>query len=73
MTLGRAPRLLMALPRRACCWPIGHLDDPGFRWCGREAVLGHAYCDEHLRRSLVRLHSLHRNISTPAGGFVRES
>ena len=30
-----------------CMWPIGHPNEPGFRFCGKGALTGKPYCQEH--------------------------
>jgi GcrA cell cycle regulator len=36
----------------ACCWPIGEVKSPAFRFCGSPAViLGKPYCAEHCARA----------------------
>ncbi len=30
-----------------CMWPIGHPNEPGFRFCGKPALAGKPYCQEH--------------------------
>ena len=30
-----------------CMWPIGHPNEPGFRFCGKSALSGKPYCQEH--------------------------
>ena len=30
-----------------CMWPIGHPNEPGFRFCGQPALAGKPYCQEH--------------------------
>lgn len=49
--LERAARLL---PRPGTCkWPIGHVGDPDFHYCGEAPVPGAAqpYCEHHLGQS----------------------
>lgn len=40
--------------RRACCWPIGHPGQTGFRFCA-DPTDGRVYCPEHLAVAYVRV------------------
>lgn len=37
----------------ACQWPHGHPGQPGFHFCGKNAVAGKPYCGEHTARAYV--------------------
>ncbi len=45
-------RLLLDLPRRACVWPIGDIEDAAFRWCSASCAPGSAYCSKHREASI---------------------
>jgi hypothetical protein len=52
MTLSRAARLLLDLPRGYCRWFSRHdLNDERFTWCGEPAQPGKPYCARHQRRA----------------------
>lgn len=36
-------------PERKCCWPLGELRTPEFRFCGDPVTRPNPYCDEHWR------------------------
>lgn len=38
---------LVDLKPTSCRWPEGDPKDPDFHFCGKEAVPGKSYCDEH--------------------------
>jgi GcrA cell cycle regulator len=40
---------VLALQPWACKWPIGDPHRPGFTFCGRPALEGEVYCDQHCR------------------------
>ena len=62
-------RKIHAVPRRSysstahgssCLWPIGDPREPGFHFCGGQAVPGKPYCAEHVARAYV--HRTHDDI-----------
>jgi len=38
---------ILNLTERMCRWPIGDPKKPGFRFCGRPAIAGLPYCQDH--------------------------
>ncbi|MEQ8967782.1 MAG: GcrA family cell cycle regulator [Azospirillaceae bacterium] len=38
---------ILNLTERMCRWPIGDPKKPGFRFCGRSAIAGLPYCQDH--------------------------
>ena len=39
---------------KACSWPMGDPKQPGFRFCGEEAVPGRPYCAAHCSQAYQR-------------------
>jgi GcrA cell cycle regulator len=42
-----------AVQGSSCLWPIGDPREPGFHFCGGQAVPGKPYCAEHVSRAYV--------------------
>lgn len=42
---------LIDLEPHHCRWPIGHVGEPGFGFCGQHHVAGSSYCAHHANRS----------------------
>ncbi|MDX7952793.1 GcrA family cell cycle regulator [Lichenihabitans sp. Uapishka_5] len=45
---------LRDLPPRGCHWPIGDVEQDGFRFCGAPNRLGRPYCAAHGQLALRR-------------------
>lgn len=49
----RATRKVVSVPKESapkgptCQWPIGHPNEPGFRFCGKPSLSAKPYCQEH--------------------------
>jgi len=39
---------------RACSWPVGDPKQPGFHFCGEEAIPGRPYCASHCSQAYQR-------------------
>jgi GcrA cell cycle regulator len=44
-------RTFGALNQNECRWPYGNPRRHDFYFCGKQAVVGHPYCEFHLRRA----------------------
>jgi len=45
--LDDAGATILNLTERMCRWPLGDPKKPGFRFCGRPAIAGLPYCQDH--------------------------
>ena len=45
---------MLKIEKGCCLWPIGDPRDKGFRFCGKPAIPGSAYCEEHHQESLTK-------------------
>lgn len=48
-----APKLFRRVV--TCCWPIGELGRPDFRFCDEASEAGRPYCEEHVKIAYVRV------------------
>ena len=47
----RKLQALVSLAERPCQWPFGDPGEPGFHFCGKEAVAEKPYCADHDARA----------------------
>lgn len=45
---------IIELTANCCRWPEGHPGQPGFRFCGKQALPGKPYCPEHAARAYTQ-------------------
>ena len=50
-----------------CMWPIGHPNEPGFRFCGKSALTGKPYCQEHYDIAYIPAGRRDRDRSSASG------
>ena len=51
-----------------CMWPIGHPNEPGFRFCGKSALSGKPYCQEHYDIAYIPAGLRERSANRPSSG-----
>lgn len=65
---------ILQLEAADCRWPIGHVGEADFHFCGKQKVAGRgSYCEFHMRRSAPPLQSVARAVARTEDSVATEA